>query len=76
MTYLQRVSRRWAGQDPAAKAQMIRFASLLPGSSNQVQLHRAYHDHLAIFKSGRGRGALTARGTRRKYVPVATVLLE
>ncbi|CAH2707036.1 hypothetical protein NCPPB1935_04500 [Xanthomonas campestris pv. nigromaculans] len=25
---------------------------------------------------GRGRGALAARGTRRKYVPVATVLLE
>ncbi|NIJ81637.1 hypothetical protein FHT10_002794 [Xanthomonas arboricola] len=67
--YLQRVLRWWAGKGPATKPQMISSAPDLSGSSNQIatpasRVSRSFGD----LQAGRGRGALTARGTRRKPV--------
>ncbi|MBB3827417.1 hypothetical protein FHR50_003648 [Xanthomonas arboricola] len=72
--YLRRVLRWWAGKGPAAKAQTIRSALLLPGSSDQVAtpascVSRSLGDPQVRSRARRPH----ARGTRRKYVPVGSV---
>ncbi|NIJ91254.1 hypothetical protein FHR49_004099 [Xanthomonas campestris] len=67
--YLQRVLRWWAGKGPATKPQIISSAPDLSGSSNQIATPASRVSRsLGDLQVCRGRGALTACGTRRKPV--------